>query len=155
MAHWAVYPDGRVCISILHPPGHDEMSGELPEERWLPTQTVSTVMLSVLSMLNDPNFSSPANVDASVQWRRDSAGYKKRVRSLIEKANRQLPAHVRIPHPDTDPEERRRAVAKLKVDHQSSHISVSVRVVRVLLCGKNSSEVVIMFGDFFYSGYGR
>jgi hypothetical protein len=33
-----VYPDGKVCISILHPPGVDEMSGELPEERWLPTQ---------------------------------------------------------------------------------------------------------------------
>lgn len=42
------------------------MSGELPEERWLPTQTVTTVMLSVISMLSDPNISSPANVDASV-----------------------------------------------------------------------------------------
>ena len=42
------------------------MSGELPEERWLPTQTVGTVLLSVISMLNDPNTSSPANVDASV-----------------------------------------------------------------------------------------
>ena len=42
------------------------MSGELPEERWLPTQTVGTILLSVISMLNDPNTSSPANVDASV-----------------------------------------------------------------------------------------
>lgn len=61
-----VYKDGKVCISILHPPGHDAMSGELPEERWLPTQTVSTIILSVLSILGDPNLSSPANVDASV-----------------------------------------------------------------------------------------
>jgi ubiquitin-protein ligase len=61
-----VFPDGKVCISILHPPGEDEMSGERPEERWLPTQSVATIMLSVVSMLNDPNFSSPANVDASV-----------------------------------------------------------------------------------------
>lgn len=43
------------------------MSGELPEERWLPSQTVGTVLLSVISMLNDPNTSSPANVDASVR----------------------------------------------------------------------------------------
>ena len=32
--------DGNICISILHPPGEDEMSGERPEERWNPTQTV-------------------------------------------------------------------------------------------------------------------
>ena len=43
------------------------MSGELPEERWLPTQTVQTIILSVISLLSAPNFSSPANVDASVR----------------------------------------------------------------------------------------
>lgn len=63
----AVYKDGNVCISILHAPGEDALSGELPEERWLPTQTVATVMLSVVSMLSDPNISSPANLDASVR----------------------------------------------------------------------------------------
>lgn len=42
------------------------MSGELPEERWLPTQTVTTILLSIISLLNAPNTSSPANVDASV-----------------------------------------------------------------------------------------
>jgi hypothetical protein len=62
-----VYKDGKVCISILHPPGEDEMSGEFASERWLPTQSVSSVLLSVISMLSDPNPSSPANVDASVR----------------------------------------------------------------------------------------
>lgn len=42
------------------------MSGELPGERWLPTQSVTTILLSVISLLSAPNFSSPANVDASV-----------------------------------------------------------------------------------------
>lgn len=42
------------------------MSGELPEERWLPTQTVTTILLSIISLLSAPNTSSPANVDASV-----------------------------------------------------------------------------------------
>merc|ERR1711991_699215 len=65
--HPNVYNDGRVCLSILHAPGHDPMSGELPEERGLPSQTVSTIILSLISMLDEPNFSSPANVDASVQ----------------------------------------------------------------------------------------
>jgi ubiquitin-protein ligase len=26
-----VYPDGRLCISILHPAGNDPISGEAPE----------------------------------------------------------------------------------------------------------------------------
>ncbi|CEP15484.1 hypothetical protein [Parasitella parasitica] len=36
--HPNVYPDGRLCISILHPPGEDPVSGEKAEERWNPTQ---------------------------------------------------------------------------------------------------------------------
>lgn len=28
-----VYPDGRLCISILHPPGEDPVSGEKAEVR--------------------------------------------------------------------------------------------------------------------------
>ena len=32
--------DGELCISILHPPGEDALSGELPQERWNPTQSV-------------------------------------------------------------------------------------------------------------------
>lgn len=69
MWHPNVYKNGEVCISILHPPGENEMSGELPEERWNPTQSVRTILLSVISLLNEPNTSSPANVDASVMYR--------------------------------------------------------------------------------------
>jgi ubiquitin-conjugating enzyme E2 R len=51
-------------------------SGELPCERWNPTQNVRTILLSVISLLNEPNTFSPANVDASVMYRRwrDSNG---------------------------------------------------------------------------------
>jgi ubiquitin-conjugating enzyme E2 R len=112
--HPNIYPDGRVCISILHPPGVDEMSGERPEERWLPTQTPGTVMLSVLSLLSDPNYSSPANVDASVEMRKDIEAFKKRVRRLVEKSLREVPSRIKIPHPDTDPAERQKAMDKLK-----------------------------------------
>ena len=66
-----VYEDGRVCISILHPPGSDAMSGETADERWRPILGVEAVLLSVISMMNDPNISSPANIDASVQYRDD------------------------------------------------------------------------------------
>ena len=64
-----VYEDGKVCISILHAPGEDAMSGETAEERWRPILSVEAILLSVISMMNDPNIHSPANIDASVQYR--------------------------------------------------------------------------------------
>lgn len=57
---------GDVCISILHDPGEDKYGYERPEERWLPIHTVETIMVSVISMLADPNDESPANLDAAV-----------------------------------------------------------------------------------------
>lgn len=85
--HPNVYPDGELCISILHPPGDDPHSGELPAERWNPTQTVRTILLSVISLLNEPNTFSAANVDASVMYRRwrDSRGKDKQFVELIKK----------------------------------------------------------------------
>ncbi|CAI5639757.1 unnamed protein product [Oreochromis niloticus] len=76
MWHPNIYENGDVCISILHPPVDDPQSGELPSERWNPTQNVRTILLSVISLLNEPNTFSPANVDASVMYRkwRDSKG---------------------------------------------------------------------------------
>ena len=58
--------EGDVCISILHEPGEDKYGYEKPEERWLPIHTVETILLSVISMIADPNDESPANVDAAV-----------------------------------------------------------------------------------------
>lgn len=62
----SVNRDGSVCISILHEPGDDRWGYEKPEERWLPVHTVETILVSVISMLADPNSDSPANVDAAV-----------------------------------------------------------------------------------------
>ncbi|ONL99398.1 ubiquitin carrier protein 7 [Zea mays] len=35
-----VYPDGWVCISILHPPSEDPNGYELASERWTPVHTL-------------------------------------------------------------------------------------------------------------------
>uniref|UniRef100_A0A3B4AR04 Ubiquitin-conjugating enzyme E2 G1 n=1 Tax=Periophthalmus magnuspinnatus TaxID=409849 RepID=A0A3B4AR04_9GOBI len=64
--HPNVAKNGDVCISILHDPGEDKYGYEKPEERWLPVHTVETIMISVISMLADPNGDSPANVEAAV-----------------------------------------------------------------------------------------
>ena len=65
---FTVAKNGDVCISILHEPGEDKFGYEKPEERWLPIHTVETIMISVISMLADPNSDSPANVDAAVSF---------------------------------------------------------------------------------------
>jgi len=84
MWHPNIYEDGRLCISILHPPGDDPHSGELASERWNPTQSVATVLLSVISMLSEPNISSPANVDASVMYRNKREEYDTIIRRQVE-----------------------------------------------------------------------
>uniref|UniRef100_A0A7N9CV01 Ubiquitin conjugating enzyme E2 G1 n=1 Tax=Macaca fascicularis TaxID=9541 RepID=A0A7N9CV01_MACFA len=83
----AVDKNGDVCISILHEPGEDKYGYEKPEERWLPIHTVETIMISVISMLADPNGDSPANVDAAKEWREDRNGeFKRKVARCVRKS---------------------------------------------------------------------
>jgi len=86
----AVYPDGRVCISILHPPGDDPSQYEDASERWLPVHTVESILLSVISMLAQPNIDSPANVDAAKMFRDDLPQYKKLVARTVRKSQEQF-----------------------------------------------------------------
>ncbi|CAJ0963850.1 unnamed protein product, partial [Mesorhabditis belari] len=83
--HPNVYENGDLCISILHPPIDDPQSGELACERWNPTQSVRTILLSVISLLNEPNTSSPANVDASVMYRKWKEGVDDQYAQMIKK----------------------------------------------------------------------
>lgn len=84
--HPNVYVDGGVCISILHPPGEDPNRYERPEERWSPVQSIEKILLSVVSMLAEPNVESGANIDACKLWRDDRKGYDERVRREIRES---------------------------------------------------------------------
>lgn len=86
MWHPNVYPDGRVCISILHSPGDDPHGYEQASERWLPIHTVETIMISIVSMLSSPNDESPANIDAAKDFREDYQSFKKKVRRCVRKS---------------------------------------------------------------------
>jgi len=68
-------------------------------------------------MLNDPNPSSPANVDASVEWRDRKQQYGERCKKLADKATSELPAGIaaKIAHPDTDPLQREKRAQKIKL----------------------------------------
>ena len=95
--HPNIYADGKLCISILHAPGNDDMSGESAGERWSPAQRVESVLISIISLLDDAECSSPANVDAGVMLRKDPDGFKKRVREDVEKSKADIPAGFVMP----------------------------------------------------------
>ena len=86
MFHPNIYPDGRVCISILHAPGDDPMGYESSAERWSPVQSVEKVLLSVVSMLAEPNDESGANVDAAKMWRTDRQQFYQIADKLVKKS---------------------------------------------------------------------
>ncbi|KQK79525.1 Ubiquitin-conjugating enzyme E2 G2 [Amazona aestiva] len=86
MFHPNIYPDGRVCISILHAPGDDPMGYESSAERWSPVQSVEKILLSVVSMLAEPNDESGANVDASKMWREDREQFNKIAKQIVQKS---------------------------------------------------------------------
>ncbi|CAF1770084.1 unnamed protein product [Brassica napus] len=90
MWHPNVYSDGRVCISILHPPGDDPSGYELASERWTPVHTVESIMLSIISMLSGPNDESPANVEAAKEWREKRHEFKKKVSRCVRKSQEML-----------------------------------------------------------------
>lgn len=95
--HPNIYEDGDICISILHKPGEDEVSGELASERWSPAQRAESVLISILSLLDDAETSSPANVEAGVLLRRDLEAYKAKVRGCVEQSKKDVPEGFVMP----------------------------------------------------------
>lgn len=90
MFHPNVYGTGELCLDIL-------------QNRWSPTYDVAAILtsiqryatlhfhrrlriLTVRSLLNDPNTSSPANVEASNLYKDNRREYTKRVRETVEKS---------------------------------------------------------------------
>jgi len=84
--HPNISKTGEVCISILHDPGEDKYGYERPEERWLPIHTVETILISVISMLHDPNDESPANLDAAKEWRESRDVFRRKVAVCVKKS---------------------------------------------------------------------
>ncbi|ETI24526.1 hypothetical protein G647_03895 [Cladophialophora carrionii CBS 160.54] len=84
--HPNVYTNGEVCISILHPPGDDPNHYESASERWSPIQSVEKILISVMSMLAEPNDESPANVEAAKMWRERRPEFEKKVRQGVRRS---------------------------------------------------------------------
>jgi ubiquitin-conjugating enzyme E2 A len=71
MFHPNIYRDGKICVDILQ------------SHEWTPAQNVRTILMSIMSLLMDPNPSSPANRDAAELYNKDKAAYGQKVREFI------------------------------------------------------------------------
>lgn len=85
MYHPNIYKNGKVCMSILHN-GRDEYGYENDSIRWNPTQGVNSIMMSLISILSDPNTDSPANIDASNMLSNNFEKFKYIVRKLVQES---------------------------------------------------------------------
>lgn len=70
MYHPNIYRDGKICIDIL-------------QQEWSPIQTIRTILISIMSLLNDPNPASPANREAAELYNKNRDEYNNKVREHV------------------------------------------------------------------------
>lgn len=71
MFHPNIYADGGICLDIL-------------QNQWSPIYDVAAVLISIQSLLGEPNPNSPANSEAARMFVNDKREYNKRVKEVVE-----------------------------------------------------------------------
>lgn len=66
-----VYKDGNICLDVL-------------QKNWSATFTVSGILTSIQSLLDEPNPDSPANSEAARLFEGDRVAYERRVLACVE-----------------------------------------------------------------------
>lgn len=72
MFHPNIYRDGKICVDILQ------------SHEWSPVQNIRTILVSIMSLLMDPNSNSPANRIAAELYNKDKSAYEEKVREFIK-----------------------------------------------------------------------
>jgi ubiquitin-protein ligase len=63
--------------------GADEFGYEHISERWSSSQNVNSILMSIISLLSEPNFESPANIYIANEWQKNFNIYKKKVYNIV------------------------------------------------------------------------
>jgi len=71
--HPNIYQDGAICLDIL-------------QNRWSASLDISSILISIRSLLSDPNPNSPANSEAATLFRDHRRDYERRVREYVEQS---------------------------------------------------------------------
>ena len=86
------YPFASPSVSFEHPVYHPnvESSGgriclDILGDKWCPAYSLTQLMLSLSSLLDDPNALSPLNGEAARNWRDDRPKYNENARKICEK----------------------------------------------------------------------
>jgi ubiquitin-protein ligase len=81
--HPNIYPDGKVCLSILNSV-QDETGYFKETELWTPALGITQVFLCILNLFTEPNLDSPANLDAKILYQTDIKSFTKMIRKEIK-----------------------------------------------------------------------
>ena len=68
--HPNVSNDGHICLDILN-------------RKWNPVLTIYKVLLSIISLLSEPNFDDPLNIEASKLYQLDKKQYQLKIKEYI------------------------------------------------------------------------
>ncbi|ARF09360.1 ubiquitin-conjugating enzyme E2 [Catovirus CTV1] len=72
MFHPNVSSSGEICLDIL-------------KDQWSPALSVSKVLLSICSLLSDPNANDPLNGEVASIYKNNKSDFEKKVREYVEK----------------------------------------------------------------------
>tara|TARA_B110000908_G_scaffold166234_1_gene217009 strand:+ start:4754 stop:5194 length:441 start_codon:yes stop_codon:yes gene_type:complete len=69
--HPNIYRDGKICIDIL------------TSKNWAPSLNIQSILMSLISLFDDPNTASPANRDAAKLYNNDRTNFNKKVQEYL------------------------------------------------------------------------